>query len=157
MQNNEILLRIRDAESLDDARLVEIFALGGESVDEDTARAMLGDPSEANSVACEDERLLNFLDGFILDKRGQPPTTDREAQAEPLSHNLVLKKLRVALSLKEDDVLRILDSGGTTLSRRQLGALARGRNNKRYRECSDEVLESFLEGLSKRDAKTSSD
>ena len=148
MQNNEILMRIRDAASLDDAHLVEIFALGGESVDEDTARAMLNSPSESHSVFCEDERLLSFLEGFIIDQRGQPKTPrDAEARTEPLSHNLVLKKLRVALNLKEDDVLRILDLGGTTMSRRQLGALARGRTNKRYRECSDEVLESFLTGL----------
>jgi hypothetical protein len=60
---------------------------------------------------------------------------------------VVLKKLRIALQLKEDDVLRILASGETPLSKRQLGALARKPGNKRYRMCSDEVLTSFLTGL----------
>jgi uncharacterized protein YehS (DUF1456 family) len=153
MDNNEILVRIKDAVSLDDARLVAIFALGGESIDEDTTRAMLSDPSGPDSVTCKGDRLLRFLDGFILDQRGQRPTTDKtsEPQPEPLSNNVVLKKLRIALQLKEDDVLRILASGGTALSRRQLGALARKRGNKHYRVCSDEVLTSFLAGLSNSD------
>ncbi len=102
MDNNEILLRIKDALALDDARLVAIFALGGESVDEDTTQAMLGYPSEPDSVICQGDRLRRLLDGLILDQRGQRPTTDKtsEPQPEPLSNNVVLKKLRIALQLK---------------------------------------------------------
>ncbi len=157
MDNNEILVRIKEVVSLDDARLVAIFALGGESVDEDTTQAMLRDPSGAGFLACKGDRLLCFLDGLILDQRGQRPTTDKtsEPQREPLSNNVVLKKLRIALQLKEDDVLRILASGGTALSKRQLGALARKRGNKHYRVCSDEVLASFLTGLLNSDWRSS--
>ena len=149
MHNNEILLLIRDAASLDDARLAAIFALGGESVDEATTQAMLCDPSEPDAMKCKDDSLLRFLDGFILEQRGQSPATDESAAPRPerLSNNVVLKKLRIALQLKEDDVLRILASGGTDLSKRQLGALARKRGNKHYRVCTDEVLASFLAGL----------
>ena len=149
MHNNEILLRIRDAVSLDDARMVAIFALGGESLDEATTQAMLCDPSEPDAVSCKDASVLCFLDGFILEQRGQSPATDEVSapRSERLTNNVVLKKLRIALQLKEDDVLRILASGGTPLSKRQLGALARKRGNKHYRVCSNEVLTSFLTGL----------
>jgi len=149
MHNNQILLRIRDAASLDDARMVAIFALGGEPVDEATTQAMLCDPSGPNAVNCKDEILLRFLEGFIIDQRGPSPATDKVSAPRPegLTNNVVLKKLRIALQLKEDDVLRILAAGGTTLSNRQLGALARKWGNKHYRVCSDEVLTSFLTGL----------
>ena len=52
MDNNEVLQRIKEAVSLDDARLVAIFALGGESVDEATTQAMLGDPRAPGSTPC---------------------------------------------------------------------------------------------------------
>jgi len=157
MHNNAILLQIRDAASLDDARLVAIFALGGESVDEATTQAMLCDPSGPDAMKCKDDSLLRFLDGFILEQRGQSPTIDEPTalRSERLSNNVVLKKLRIALQLKEDDVLRILASGGTALSKRQLGALARKRGNKHYRVCSDEVLASFLAGLLNSDWRSS--
>jgi len=149
MHNNEILSRIRDAASLDDARMVAIFALGGEPLDEATTQAMLRDPGAPDVTNCGGDSLLRFLDGFILDQRGQPPATDEAAapRSERLTNNVVLRKLRIALQLKEDDVLRILASGGTALSKRQLGALGRKRDNKRYRVCTDEVLTSFLTGL----------
>ena len=149
MHNNEILLRIRDAVSLDDARMVAIFALGGEPLDEATTQAMLRDLGGPDATNCGGDTLLHFLDGFILDQRGQPPATDEVSapRSERLTNNVVLKKLRIALQLKEDDVLRILASGGTPLSKRQLGALARKRGNKHYRVCSNEVLTSFLTGL----------
>ena len=100
-------------------------------------------------MSCKDARLLCFLDGFILEQRGQSPATDKASapRSERLTNNVVLKKLRIALQLKEDDVLRFLASGGAPLSRRQLGALARKRGNKHYRVCSNEVLTSFLTGL----------
>jgi uncharacterized protein YehS (DUF1456 family) len=136
MHNNEILQGIRDAASLDDARMVAIFALGGEPLDEATTQSMIYDPNGPNAADCNDGRLLRFLDGFILEQRGQSP---------------VLKKLRIAFQLKEDDVLRILATGGTPLSKRQLGALARKAGNKRHRVCSKEVLASFFTGLTNSD------
>ena len=153
MHNNEILLRIRDAASLDDARMVAIFALGREPLDAAATQAMLRDPRGPDAVSCKSATLLCFLDGFILDQRGQPPTIDAASapRAERLTNNVVLRKLRIALQLKEDDVLSILASGGSAMSKRQLGALARKRDNKHYRVCSDEVLTSFLTGLSNSD------
>jgi len=156
MDNTKVLQQIKQAVSLDAARLVAIFALGGESIDEATTQAMLSEASAPDFVPCKGDTLLCFLNGLILDQRGQRPTADKgpEPQPEPLSNNVVLKKLRIALQLKEDGVLRILDAGGTALSKRQLGALARRRGNKHYRVCSDEVLASFLDGLVTSDWRT---
>ena len=149
MHNNHILLRIRDAASLDDARMMAIFDLGGERIDRATTQAMLCEPSDPGAVNCRDDTLLRFLDGFILDQRGESTATDKAPVPRPdrLTNNVILKKLRIALQLKEDDVLRILASGGMPLSNRQLGALARKWGNKHYRVCSDEVLTSFFKGL----------
>ena len=149
MHNNEVLLRITEAAALDVDRIVAIFALGGAPLDEAAALAILSGPSTGPEKVCTDDLLLRFLDGFIVEQRGQPPARSGGSapRPEPLTNNVVLKKLRIALQLKEDDVLGLLDAGGTPLSNRQLGALARKWGNKHYRVCSDEVLASFLAGL----------
>ena len=46
-----------------------------------------------------------------------------------------------------DDVLRILDAGGSPTTRLALSPLFRKPGNKHFRACSDAVLRSFLDGL----------
>ena len=57
---------------------------------------------------------------------------------------MVLKKLRIALDLREDDMLKILASGGSKLSRGELSALFRRPGHKHHRMCGDQVIRNFL-------------
>ena len=147
MHNNEILRRLADALTLTEDRLAVIFALGGEAMTGVDALARTRDLDAEGAVACTSAQLIRFLDGFILDQRGPPETDGAPRAAVRLTNNAILKKLRIALTLKEDDVLRILDAGGTPTTRLALSPLFRKPGNKHYRTCSDEVLRSFLNGL----------
>jgi uncharacterized protein YehS (DUF1456 family) len=145
MHNNEILSRLSDALSLTDARLVAIFELGGEALEAHDARALALDHDQDGAVVCSDQQLVRFLDGFIVEQRG--PGRKAPVVAERLTNNAVLKKLRIALTLQEDHMLRILSEGGHGISNRALTTLFRKPGNKHYRTCGDEVLRSFLSGL----------
>ena len=154
MHNNEILARLSDALSMDDARMLAIFALGGEDLTPAELHPMLRNPNRRDAVNCKSDRLLRFLDGFIVEQRG--PKEVPEGQDAPpapapvrMSNNVVLKKLRIAMNLKADDVVAILAAGGTEMTKRQLSALSRKHGNKHYRVCSDQVLESFLTGIAR--------
>lgn len=64
-----------------------------------------------------------------------------------LTNNDILKKLRVALSLKDDDILAILKLADFEVSKTELSALFRSVEDERYVECGDQLLRRFLDGL----------
>jgi len=64
-----------------------------------------------------------------------------------LTNNEILKKLRIALSLKEDDIMEILALAHFTFSKAELSALFRDPSDRRFRDCGDQFLERFLDGL----------
>lgn len=80
-----------------------------------------------------------------------------EAKPEQIDNNVVLKQLRIALSLRSDDVHAILKSGGSALSASEAGALFRKPDARNYRKCGDQVLRQFIAGLVKRRENESED
>jgi len=67
-----------------------------------------------------------------------------------MDNNVVLKQLRIALSLRSDDIHAILKSGGSAMSVSEAGALFRRPDARNYRQCGDQVLRQFISGLIKR-------
>ncbi len=64
-----------------------------------------------------------------------------------MSNNDVLKKLRVALKLREEEFLEILKLVDFKISRGELSAFFRREDHPNYRECGDQILRNFLNGL----------
>ncbi len=151
MNNNDTLRRIRYALDMSDSQMVAVFGLGGQTITEEQARTFMSNEEDDDAVYCTDEIFGCFLDGLIVDRRGPPPA----GRATPppskfLTNNAKLKKLRIALNLHEDAMLATLKAGGHPMSRGELTALFRKPQHKHYRECGDQVLRKFLNGLTKR-------
>jgi uncharacterized protein YehS (DUF1456 family) len=64
-----------------------------------------------------------------------------------LTNNDILKKLRVALSFKDSDILECLELAGFKMNKSELSALFRSIDHPNYKECGDQVLRNFLNGL----------
>ena len=64
-----------------------------------------------------------------------------------MTNNDILKKLRVALKLKDTDVINILKLVDFKMSKGELNALYQKEDHPNYRECGDQVLRNFLNGL----------
>jgi uncharacterized protein YehS (DUF1456 family) len=64
-----------------------------------------------------------------------------------LTNNDILKKLRVALELKDDDVVKILKLSDFEITKSELNALYRNPTHPNYKECGDQLLRNFLNGL----------
>ena len=73
-----------------------------------------------------------------------------------MTNNDVIKKLRIALDLKEADMFQIFDLSGNAINKSLLSGIFRKEGHKNYRECSDKLLENFLDGyiIYKRGKKT---
>jgi uncharacterized protein YehS (DUF1456 family) len=64
-----------------------------------------------------------------------------------MSNNDILKKLRIALSLKNDDILEILELVDFKISKGALGDLFRNEDHPGYVLAGDQILRKFLDGL----------
>ncbi|MBL7970442.1 MAG: DUF1456 family protein [Prolixibacteraceae bacterium] len=62
-------------------------------------------------------------------------------------NNDILKKLRVALKLRDEDIIQILDLAGFSFSKSEVNALFRAEDHPNYKECGDQLLRNFLNGL----------
>lgn len=64
-----------------------------------------------------------------------------------MNNNDVFKKLRVALQLRDDQIVEILELVDFRISKAELGAFFRNADHPNYMECGDQVLRNFLNGL----------
>jgi len=94
------------------------------------------------------------LNGFIIFKRGKKDTKPGQPERPVLSikdsenrNNIMLKKLKIALSLTSDDMLDIFKATGVIVTKGELSALFRKEGHKHYKECGDKYARNFLKGL----------
>ena len=64
-----------------------------------------------------------------------------------LTNNDILKKLRIALSFKDTDIMECLELVNFKMTKSELSALFRNIDHPNYKECGDQVLRNFLNGL----------
>ena len=62
-------------------------------------------------------------------------------------NNDIMKKLRVALQLRDDDIIEILKLANFEISKTELRAFFRKEDHPNYRVCGDQVMRNFLNGL----------
>lgn len=152
MTNNDILRRLRYALDISNPAVVKIFKLSGHEIDLSGLTALLKKEDEEGYVDCSDKVMELFLDGLILHRRGRKETAPGQAKKSdsPLTNNAILKKLRIALELKEDDMIGILKLAGVNMSGHELTALFRKEGHRNYKECGDQFMRNFLKGLTVR-------
>jgi uncharacterized protein YehS (DUF1456 family) len=152
MNHNDIIRRLRFALSYSDLTLREIFRLAGQEIDQPTLAAIMKKEADPGFRECSTAELEKFLDGLIIYRRG-PKDNKPTPPPQPgptLTNNEILKKLRIALELREEDMLGILAKGGATLSPHELSALFRRPGHRRFKECGSQYLRYFLKGLSRK-------
>jgi uncharacterized protein YehS (DUF1456 family) len=64
-----------------------------------------------------------------------------------MTNNDILKKLRIALELKDTDIIEILKLVGFEITKSEVSALFRNPDHRNYKVCSDQILRNFLNGL----------
>ncbi len=151
MLNNDVLRSLRYLLDVSDAQLAEIIQLSGRSTSPAELDAVLRKEDEDGFVPCSDELMAHALDGLVYFKRGKDDSRAPQPFELPISNNLVLKKLRVAFELKEDDMHAIMQSVDFPVSKPEMSALFRKFGHSNYRTCGDQFLRNFLKGLTLRE------
>lgn len=146
MTNNDILRNLRYTFNLSDKRVIEIFDLAGFKTDREKISNWLKSDEHVDYKSINDELFATFLNGFINKRRGKKDGPQPVAEKE-LNNNIIFRKLKIALDLKSDDILDLLDLADFRLGTSELSAFFRKEGHKHYRECKDQVLRNFLQGL----------
>jgi len=64
-----------------------------------------------------------------------------------MSNNDIFKKLRVALHLRNDEIIEIMKLVNFTVSKGELGDIFRNEDHPNFKKCGDQILRNFLNGL----------
>ena len=167
MDNNDILISFRYALDINNTDMAAIFKLGGAELTEEEIRKMLIKSKDSNhdgvdhndqaeekeeNIKCKNSTLESFLNGFIIFKRGKQDPKPGQSEIPVLKNsenpnNILLKKLKIALSLTSDDMLDIFDKTGVMVTKGELSALFRKEGHNNYKECGDKYARNFLKGL----------
>ncbi len=146
MNNNDILRRIRYLFNFNDLKIVELFKLVNHNVDDETVSNWLKKDDDPLLQEMTDKELATFLNGLIIEKRGKREGPLQEPE-DRLSNNMILRKLKIALDLKTDDILDLFASIDKKISKHELSAFFRSPNHQSYRPFMDQYLRSFLNAL----------
>ncbi len=128
--------------------MVALFASADLVVTREQISQWLKKDNDQDFVSCHDIQLAVFLNGFINNKRGKKegpkPTPEKR-----LTNNIILTKLKIALNLKAEDIIDLLNKVDFRLSKPELSAFSRKPDHKHYRECKDQVLRNLLQAIDK--------
>jgi uncharacterized protein YehS (DUF1456 family) len=152
MINNDVLRSIRYMLDLSDAQVVAIAQLADPALDLDkqTVHGLLRREGEEGYADCSDRVLAHFLDGLVVHRRGRNEQLPPRPVEKRITNNLVLKKLRVAFELRDEDMHCIFADAGFPVAKPELSALFRQPDHRNYRACGDQMLRNFLKGLTLR-------
>ncbi|MEX2462777.1 MAG: DUF1456 family protein [Balneolaceae bacterium] len=150
MRHDVVIKSIRYMLNISNAKIAEILQLGGYKPTREDLELIFMDVDEDAEEEKEDishELMAHFLDGLIYFKRGKSDKHPPRPIEIPVTNNDVLKKMRVAFKLREEQILNILKSAGFEVASAELSALFRDKNHRNYRPCGDQLLRYFLRGL----------
>jgi uncharacterized protein YehS (DUF1456 family) len=146
MKNNDILRRLRYTFNFGDDKMIETFAKGGLA----TSRAEISDwlkkEEDESHKPLNDRLFAIFLNGFIVNFRGEKEGGIPEPEKQ-LNNNIIFKKIKIALNFKDEDIIAVYDLVGMRISKHELSAFFRNPSQPQFRECKDQFLRNFLEGL----------
>jgi uncharacterized protein YehS (DUF1456 family) len=146
MINNDILRRLCTIFDFDKKNAQAIFALKQCAINDEQLENIYKEKNDPAYKELADLELASFLNGLIIEKRGKKDGPEHHTE-EVLNNNIIFNKIKIALALKADEVISILELANISLTKYELSTFFRNINHKHYRECTDDVLSAFLKGL----------
>ena len=149
MRTNDIFRKLVQSLPLTVEQVQALFAVSDIDLSEKDVANLLKTDYQPGFEAMPEYILLIFMNNFIDQKRG------KKAEAQPeiiekhhkVSNNDVLKKLRIAFNLHEQDVRDALKLATIELTKSDLSALFRKPGHVNYKACDDGLVLDFIEGL----------
>ena len=146
MTNNYILRRLRYTFNYSDSKMIAFWAAADCVVTREQVSQWLKKEEDPDYVNCSDKMLATFLNGLINGLRGKKEGPQMKPESR-INNNIILRKLKIALNLRNDDVCELMDLGGLVVGKSELSAFFRKVDHKHYRVLQDQMLRKFIHGL----------
>ncbi|MEC9320502.1 MAG: DUF1456 family protein [Pseudomonadota bacterium] len=152
MIHNDVLRRLRYALAINDTAAISIFKLVNYDMEIDYLHAVMKREGEEGYLPCRDKIIALFLDGLIIKNRGRQEGQEPQelGPKERLSNNEVLRKIRIAMSYKDDDMIEVLKLAGFRISKGELSAFFRKPDHRNFKPAGDQVVRNLLQGMVKK-------
>ena len=138
--------RIRYTFDFNDTKMIELFASAELTVTRSQISDWLKKDDDEAYQELSDLQLAIFLNGLINDRRGKKEG-DQPIPERRLNNNAIFRKLKIALNLKDEDILAILELAGMRISKHELSAFFRNPTQTQFKQCNDQILRNFLKGV----------
>jgi uncharacterized protein YehS (DUF1456 family) len=155
MKNNIILRQFRYIFDLSDDQMIDLFGQADMVVTRPHVSDWLKKEGDENYKEITDIEFATLLNGFINAKRGKREGEQPQPEKR-LNNNIIFRKLKIALNLKDTDILEIFDKVDMSISKHELSAIFRNPTQAQYRACEDQFLRNFLHGLQLKHRPTES-
>jgi len=135
--------------------MLAIFANAGYKLLHKELKSYLAKEDAKDFIVIPDYLFIIFLDGLIIEKRGKRDgevelkQTERVASAkkQKLTNNLILNKIKIALTLTTDDLIALLKLADFRVSKSEMSAFFRKPEHRNFRECGNQLLRNLLTGI----------
>jgi len=144
--NNDILRRIRYTFDFDDSKMMSLLSSEDQEISREQMSDWLKKDDDPAFQECKDVQLAIFLNNLIDENRGKKEGAQPQLEKH-LTNNIILRKLKIALNLKDEDILDMMAQAEFTISKHELSALFRKKGHKHHRVCKDQILRNFLQGM----------
>ncbi|MGE4318584.1 MAG: DUF1456 family protein [Deferribacterales bacterium] len=67
-----------------------------------------------------------------------------------MRNNDIIKKLRIALEMKDTDIIEIFALGGANVTKSEISAFFRREDHRNYQALGDQLMRRFMNGLTKK-------
>ncbi len=149
MRTNDIFRKLTQSLPLDTQQIQALFSVADIDLSDKDVANLLKTDYQPGFEAMPDYILTIFLNNLIDEQRGKKADAQAEAveKHQKISNNDVLKKLRIAFNLHEQDVRDALKLATIELTKSDLSALFRKPGHAQFKGCDDSLVLDFIEGL----------
>jgi uncharacterized protein YehS (DUF1456 family) len=123
-----------------------MFTSGGIELKLFDVKALLYKDESEDFREATHRELAGFLNGLINLKRGKREGAQPEPEAI-LTNNVVLRKFKIAMNWRDEDILETLMLGDMRFGKHELSALFRKPTHTHYRLCKDQLIRKLLIGM----------
>jgi uncharacterized protein YehS (DUF1456 family) len=149
MRTNDIFRKITQSLAFDTAQIQALFAPANVDLSDKEVANLLKTDYQPGFEAMPEYILIIFLNNLIDQERGKKADAEVIEKHAKISNNDVLKKLRIAFVLHEQDLRDALKLVTIELTKSDLAALFRKAGHEHYKACDDELVLDFIEGIGK--------